>query len=177
MSTIPVRVPADTMPTVLDAPRVLPEGHPGRGLSCAACVLPILGRAMVTVYVGTDPDQRRPGGAMRGTGVPVHADCAGVTAETACEHVWVTALDGDNENEPARDADGRTWVHCGVCGTPRGASPRLVTLSTPCARPDCHHPYNWHVPGPRCTAGPDSAPCPCAAFQAPADIPATPEEH
>jgi hypothetical protein len=36
---------------------------------------------------------------------------------TAPEHVWVTALDGDNE--PARDADGRTWVHCGVCGEPR----------------------------------------------------------
>lgn len=79
MSMIPVRVPADIMPTVLHAPRVLPAGHPMRGLSCAACVLPILDRAMVTVYVGTEPEQRRPGGAMRGTGVPVHADCAGPT--------------------------------------------------------------------------------------------------
>lgn len=47
--------------------------------------------------------------------------------------------------------------------------PQPLTLATPCARPGCGHPYNWHVPGPRCTAGPDSAPCPCAAFQTPAD--------
>lgn len=38
------------------------------------------------------------------------------------EHVWVTALDGDDQ--PARDADGNTWTHCGVCGDPRDGAPR-----------------------------------------------------
>lgn len=33
------------------------------------------------------------------------------------EHVWVTALDGNDQ--PALDADGKTWTHCGVCGTLR----------------------------------------------------------
>ncbi|MGA5598348.1 hypothetical protein ACPCSE_29360 [Streptomyces cellulosae] len=47
--------------------------------------------------------------------------------------------------------------------------PQPLTLATPCARPGCGHPYNWHVPGPSCAAGPDSAPCPCTAFQTPAD--------
>lgn len=37
--------------------------------------------------------------------------------EGAHEHVWVTALDGDDQ--PARDEAGRTWTHCGVCGTPQ----------------------------------------------------------
>jgi hypothetical protein len=36
--------------------------------------------------------------------------------------VWVTALDGDDE--PARDAAGRTWAHCGICGTRREAEPK-----------------------------------------------------
>ncbi|MFF9205119.1 hypothetical protein ACF1AE_25525 [Streptomyces sp. NPDC014986] len=36
------------------------------------------------------------------------------TAEVAHEHVWVTALDGDDQ--PAKDEAGRTWTHCGVCG-------------------------------------------------------------
>ena len=31
-----------------------------------------------------------------------------------CEHVWTTALDGDDH--PARDEAGRTWTHCGICG-------------------------------------------------------------
>lgn len=168
MTTIPVRVPADTMPTILDAPRVLPEDHPARGLSCAACVLPILGRAMVTVYVGTDPDQRRPGGAMRGTGVAVHADCAGVSVDPEHECVWVTALDGDNE--PARNADGRTWQHCGVCGAPQGSAQRPVTLSTPCARPECRHAYNWHTEK-GCAVVVRGGACLCGAFQAPADQP------
>lgn len=79
--TIPVRVPADTMPTVLDEPRVLPDGHPARLIPCAACA-ELIGvvRPMVLVYVGTVPAQRRPGGSMRGTGVPVHADCAGIAS-------------------------------------------------------------------------------------------------
>jgi hypothetical protein len=38
------------------------------------------------------------------------------------EPVWVTALDGDDE--PARDAEGRTWAHCGICGTRRDAEPK-----------------------------------------------------
>ncbi|MFD4475947.1 hypothetical protein ACFWPU_07510 [Streptomyces sp. NPDC058471] len=31
-----------------------------------------------------------------------------------CDHQWVTALDGDDQ--PARDAAGNTWEHCGICG-------------------------------------------------------------
>jgi hypothetical protein len=38
------------------------------------------------------------------------------------EHVWVTAL--DEGDEPARDADGNTWTHCGVCGDPRPTADR-----------------------------------------------------
>lgn len=33
------------------------------------------------------------------------------------DHVWVTALDGNDQ--PARDENGRTWTHCGVCGRHR----------------------------------------------------------
>jgi hypothetical protein len=36
---------------------------------------------------------------------------------TPCEHTWVTALDGNDQ--PARDSQGNTWVHCGLCGFPR----------------------------------------------------------
>lgn len=42
-------------------------------------------------------------------------DCA--SGEGPHEHVWVTALDGDNQ--PARNETGNTWTHCGVCGIPR----------------------------------------------------------
>lgn len=42
--------------------------------------------------------------------------CQEFTA-TQCPHVWVTALDGDDE--PALDDDGCTWEHCGICGTPQ----------------------------------------------------------
>ncbi|QDN94957.1 hypothetical protein FNV58_01095 (plasmid) [Streptomyces sp. RLB1-9] len=78
------------------------------------------------------------------------------------EHVWVTALDGDDE--PARDADGNTWTHCGVCGDPRDGAPRPVFLSTPCARPDCEHTLNWHTGtgGHGCIAR--GGACSCPAF-------------
>lgn len=79
------------------------------------------------------------------------------------EHVWVTALDGNDE--PARDADGRTWTHCGVCGNPRTDPARPLPLSTPCAKPECGHPLNWHTGEHGCiTRG---GACSCPAFQPP----------
>lgn len=38
------------------------------------------------------------------------------------EHVWVTALDGDNQ--PALNEAGATWQHCGICGNEMGLDPK-----------------------------------------------------
>lgn len=51
----------------------------------------------------------------RSNGEFVCPDCA--SGEGPHKHVWVTALDGDNQ--PARNETGNTWTHCGVCGIPR----------------------------------------------------------
>ncbi|MFF5642094.1 hypothetical protein ACFY8Q_07235 [[Kitasatospora] papulosa] len=40
-------------------------------------------------------------------------------AAAECAHSWTTALDGDDN--PARDHTGRTWDHCGICGTRKPA--------------------------------------------------------
>ncbi|MFC4506627.1 MULTISPECIES: hypothetical protein [Streptomyces] len=107
-------------------------------------------------------------GSVRAAPLPLTPD------EPEHKHMWVTALDGDDE--PARGADGNTWTHCGVCGDPRDDAPRPVFLSTPCARPDCEHALNWHTGtgGHGCIAR--GGACSCPAFQPPAD-PAAAEEH
>ena len=56
--------------------------------------------------------ERHGDGVDTGTGIVVRRRMADGDAH---EHVWVTALDGDDQ--PARDEAGRTWTHCGVCGT------------------------------------------------------------
>lgn len=56
------------------------------------------------------------------------------------EPVWVTALDG--EDQPALDADGKTWTHCGVCGTRRGVARDLAHTPAPApAREICEFPH------------------------------------
>jgi hypothetical protein len=34
------------------------------------------------------------------------------------------AIKARHDDEPARDAAGRTWAHCGICGTRREAEPK-----------------------------------------------------
>ncbi|WP_428957882.1 hypothetical protein [Streptomyces sp. cg35] len=81
---IPVRVPASIMPTVIGSPRALDSGHPLAEHACAVCSVSIGARPVVSVYVGTEPEQRRLGGAMRGVALPVHADCAGASTCDSC---------------------------------------------------------------------------------------------
>ncbi|MEU9405537.1 hypothetical protein AB0E08_07520 [Streptomyces sp. NPDC048281] len=63
------------------------------------------------------PLSTKPIDAVRTVALPLTPD------EHPSDHapVWVTALDGDDR--PALNADGRTWTHCGVCGTPQEPTP------------------------------------------------------
>lgn len=63
------------------------------------------------------------------------------------EHVWVTALDGDT-GEPARDADGNTWTHCGVCTV---LAPKRRTAAADAPVPDplvCEVAWHTHLETP-----------------------------
>jgi hypothetical protein len=126
-------------------------------------------------------------GAMAAVGKVRLAPLPLVPDESDHEHVWVTALDGDDE--PARNADGNTWTHCGVCGDPRDGAPRQETaeqpaadpaqtvyLSTPCARPDCEHTLNWHTGTGKHGCIARGGACSCPAFIPPADADTTQED-
>ena len=76
---IPVRVPADLKPVLANERRfsIAPD-HPLADESCPACDRPLTGSPTVLVFVGIDPEDRKPAGWTTGGAVAVHAVCAGV---------------------------------------------------------------------------------------------------
>lgn len=102
-------VPLEDVTSLADAARAYAADH-------AAATVDRLNRSIGVS--SPSPLSTKPIDAVRTVALPL------TPAEPEHEHVWVTALDGDDE--PARDADGKTWTHCGVCSDlrdPQGPTP------------------------------------------------------
>ena len=79
---IPVRVPATMMPVLANERRfTIDPDHPLAGEFCPACDKPLVRQPAVLVFVGIDPEDRKPAGWTTGGAVAVHAVCAGVPEE------------------------------------------------------------------------------------------------
>ena len=79
---IPVRVSASLMP-VLAAERrfTIAADHPLAAGFCPVCDGPLTGQPVVLVFVGIEPEDRKPAGFTTGAAVAVHAVCAGVSED------------------------------------------------------------------------------------------------
>lgn len=75
---IPVRVPADAPLHTEGGARQLAADHPLFNAVCPACDDPLHDQPVTIVYVGAHPDSRKTSGWMTGSGVAVHAACAGI---------------------------------------------------------------------------------------------------
>jgi hypothetical protein len=91
---IPVRIAADSKAVLASERRfTIKPDHPMASEDCPACGLPLMGTpradggldmvagAVVLVFVGIAPDDRKPAGWTTGGAVAVHAVCAGVPDE------------------------------------------------------------------------------------------------
>lgn len=95
MATVPVRVRADLKVVLASERRFhLKEDHPMYVKTCPACDMPLGGRpfvddqgkitpngSVVIVFTGFAPEDRKQSGHATGTGIGVHAECAGVPQE------------------------------------------------------------------------------------------------
>jgi hypothetical protein len=74
---IPVRVPAGLKPVLAtEDRRVIEPGHPLAAEFCPACHKPLAGTAVVLVFVGINPRDRKATGWTAGSAVAVHETCA-----------------------------------------------------------------------------------------------------
>lgn len=79
---IPVRVEATMMPVLANERRfTIAPDHPLAAGSCPVCDGPLTDGVTVLVFVGIDPEDRKPAGWTTGGAVAVHAACAGVPDE------------------------------------------------------------------------------------------------
>lgn len=95
---IPVRVPADLKPLLANERRFPPmdPDHPLADFPCPVCDGPLGEKVTVLVFCGIASEDRKdgPGRWTTGGAVAVHAECAGVSEETAPAPATAGETDG-----------------------------------------------------------------------------------
>ena len=112
---IPVRVLSSTKP-ILASERRFSNGT-AENYPCPVCDLPLGTGIVVLVFVGIEPERRKPGGYTTGAAVAVHAVCAGVDEKgpspvrTCCPTPTNTSHSGTCPNSLMRSGEERFLVN------------------------------------------------------------------